>query len=113
MRINRHELARLSIQERRDLTQRIQQADPGEAGAVVAEVIAAVRERGDAAVIEYTRRFDDVELERLRVQPEDFDAAEGALDADLKEAIDYAVANIRSHHEQQKPDKCGQSEGTP
>ncbi len=113
MRINRHELARLSTQERQDLTRRIQQADPGEAGEVVAEVIAAVRERGDEALIEYTRRFDGVELERLRVEPQEFDAAEGALDAELKDAIDYAVANIRSHHEEQRPEPSWRKEIRP
>ena len=104
MRINRHELGALDPEARRRLTERIQQADPGEVGEVVAEVIAGVRERGDAALIEYTRRFDGAELKRLRVEQREFDAAAGALDAELREAIEYAVANIRSHHEEQRPE---------
>jgi histidinol dehydrogenase len=104
VRVNRHELASLSPDERRKLTERIQQADPGEVGEVVAGVIAGVRERGDAAVLDYTRRFDGADVEHLRVPPDEFDRAAGALDADLKEAIEYAVGNIRSHHEEQRPE---------
>ena len=104
MKVNRHELAALTAEQRHKLTERIQQADPGEAGEVVAEVIAAVREDGDAAVIEYTRRFDKVDLKRLRVEPHEFDAAAGALDDDLKAAVEYAVGNIRSHHLEQRPE---------
>jgi histidinol dehydrogenase len=104
VKINRHHLAELDAEQRRALTARIQQADPGEAGEVVAEVIASVRERGDAALIDYTRRFDKAELKRLRVQPDEFDRASGALDAELKGAIEYAVENIRSHHLEQRPE---------
>jgi histidinol dehydrogenase len=113
VKVNRHELAALDPQQRHNLTERIQQADPGEAGEVVAEVIAAVRERGDEALLEYTRRFDDVELERLRVEQDEFDAAAAALDADLKQAIDYAVANIRSHHQEQVPEQSWTKEIRP
>ncbi|MBX9873525.1 MAG: histidinol dehydrogenase, partial [Beijerinckiaceae bacterium] len=44
---------------------------------IVADIIAAVRERGDAAVIDYTRRFDalDVTAVTLRVSAEEIDAA--------------------------------------
>ena len=105
MKVNRHELAALSPEQRARLLERVQQADPGEAGEVVAEVVAAVRERGDAAVAEYTRKFDGANLadRGLSVTPEEFDAAERDLDDDLKEAITYAVENIRSHHEAQRP----------
>jgi histidinol dehydrogenase len=105
VKINRHELSALSADERARLLERVQQADPGEAGEVVAEVVAAVRERGDAAVLDYTRRFDGANLADtgLSVTPREFDEAEQSLDAELKEAIEYAVANIRSHHEAQRP----------
>ena len=103
MRINRHELASLDAEARRRLTERVQQSDPGEAGKVVAEVVADVRDRGDAAVRDYTRRFDGVEVGELRVAATEFDAAEDELDDELKDAIRYAVANIRIHHEAQKP----------
>jgi histidinol dehydrogenase len=105
VKVNRHDLSALSREERAKLLERVQQADPGEAGETVAEVVAAVRERGDEAVLEYTRRFDGVNLADtgLSVTPEEFEAAEGLLGDDVKEAIRYAVANIRSHHEAQRP----------
>jgi histidinol dehydrogenase len=105
MKINRHHLHELSDSERARLLERVQQADPGEAGEVVAEVVAAVRERGDAAVLDYTRRFDGANLADtgLSVTPREFDEAEQKLDPELKQAIEYAVENIRSHHEAQRP----------
>jgi histidinol dehydrogenase len=104
VKVNRHELASLDDEQRRRLTERIQQADPGEVGEVVADVIANVRERGDEAVIEYTRKFDGADLTRLRVEQREFDQAAEALEPELKEAIDYAVGNIRSHHVEQRPE---------
>jgi histidinol dehydrogenase len=105
VRINRHELAALGPDERAKLLERVQQADPGEAGEVVAEIVAAVRERGDAAVLDYTRRFDGANLADvgLSVTPAEFERAEQELDDNVKEAIHYAVENIRSHHEAQRP----------
>jgi histidinol dehydrogenase len=105
VKFNRHELSGLSDGERARLLERVQQADPGEAGEVVAEVVAAVRERGDAAVLDYTRRFDGANLADtgLSVAPREFDEAEEKLDSELKEAVEYAVENIRSHHEAQRP----------
>jgi histidinol dehydrogenase len=105
VRINRHDLAKTTPDERAILLERVQQADPGEAGETVAEVVAGVRERGDEALLEYTRRFDGVDLadRGLSVTPEEFDAAAAQLDDELKAAIEYAVENIRSHHEAQRP----------
>jgi histidinol dehydrogenase len=106
VRINRHELASLGPEQRRELLARVQQADPGEAGEVVAEIVAAVRERGDEAVAEYTRKLDGADLAAvgMTVTPEEFDRAEAELAADVKDAIRYAVENIRSHHEAQLPE---------
>ena len=113
MRVNRHTLSSLTAEERARLLERVQQADPGEAGEVVAEVVAAVRERGDDAVREYTARFDGAEVGELRVEPDEFDRAERELDAELKDAIRYAVENIRTHHEAQKPEPRWQKEIRP
>ena len=105
MKVNRHELASLTGEERDRLLQRVQQADPGEAGEVVAEIVAAVRERGDEAVAEYTRKLDGADLAEVgfQVTPAEFDSAEAGLDAEVKDAIRYAVENIRTHHEAQRP----------
>lgn len=71
-------------------------ADAVRAG--VAGIVAEVRGRGDAALREYTARFDGAQLTALEVTPEEFDAAEAALDAGLKAAILDAAARIETFH---------------
>ncbi len=71
----------------------------------VAGILGDVRERGDAAVIDYTARFDRLTLTpaSMRVSREDIDAAAGACsDATLK-ALDVAARRIRAFHEKQRP----------
>lgn len=65
-----------------------------------------VRKRGDAAVLEYTARFDHVQLsaDRIKVTKAEMDAAYARLDADTREAIIYAAGNIRRYHEKQMPE---------
>lgn len=71
----------------------------------VRPVVAAVRERGDAALIELTERFDGVLLSpaNLQVQPQEFEAAQASLSNELKQAVATAIQNIRTFHERQKP----------
>lgn len=63
----------------------------------VREVLAAVRERGDEAVIAYTEKFDRVRLsaQTLRVPQEEIDAAVAATPVAVIEALRQAAANIR------------------
>jgi len=70
--------------------------------AAVDAVIADVRERGDAALREYTRRFDGVELEDLRVSGAEFDAAREAVEPYFLETLKEAAENIRRFHERQR-----------
>ena len=69
--------------------------------AAVDEVIAQVRERGDAALRDYTKRFDGVELTALTVSQAELDAAWDAVDADFLETLRQAAENIRAFHAQQ------------
>lgn len=69
-----------------------------ETRAAVARTIAEVRERGDSALRELTRRFDRCELESLRVDEAEFAAAGKSLPADLKKAIAEAHARIEAFH---------------
>ena len=69
--------------------------------ATVAEVIAAVRERGDAAVREYGLKFDKADLDSLEVSPGEMEAAMKAIPADLAAAIRAAHANIAAFHKAQ------------
>lgn len=70
-------------------------------GAAVDAVIAAVRQRGDRALLEYTERFDGVKLTDLEVTTAEIDAAWDALDDDFKTTLTMAADNIRRFHEKQ------------
>ncbi len=67
----------------------------------VRDILAAVRARGDEALLEYTRRFDCPNLQELRVSPQEIaEAAASVADAD-RAIIAEAAANIRAFHEAQ------------
>ncbi|MDZ7750807.1 MAG: histidinol dehydrogenase [Gammaproteobacteria bacterium] len=71
----------------------------------VADILADVRHRGDAAVMEYTNRFDrrDVTaMADLVIGPERLAAALEAIPADLREALETAAARVRAYHEHQR-----------
>lgn len=76
-------------------------AEAGVDGAVDA-VLAEVRRRGDEALRDFTRRFDGVEPESLRVTEEEMNAALSAVDAAFLETLRQAADNIRRFHERQK-----------
>lgn len=69
--------------------------------AAVDEVIAGVRERGDEALRDYTRRFDGAELRDLWVSAGEFDAARKVVDPYFMETLREAAENIRRFHQQQ------------
>ena len=91
----------LTESERRAALERPVQQARADIEAVVHEVIAAVRARGDAALREYTRRFDQSELETLRVSASEFAAAHSALDADQRAALERAIENVERFHRTQ------------
>lgn len=71
----------------------------------VRDIIAAVRARGDAALIEYTRRFDKLDLVpgQIRLSDEAVEAAmSNAGDENLK-ALRFAAERIEAHHARQVP----------
>jgi histidinol dehydrogenase len=69
--------------------------------AAVREILAEVRARGDAALVELTARFDGVHLERLRVPARDLQAALAGTPRDLREALELARNRIEAHHRAQ------------
>jgi len=73
--------------------------------AVVREILDDVRARGDAAVIEYTRKFDRLELTpaTIRIGAGEIDAAERACDPEALSALDRAVARIEAYHRRLLP----------
>ena len=76
------------------------------------EVFADVRGRGDAAVRDYTRRFDGADISDFRVSEQEFAAAEGAVGAELKDAIKLAAANIEAFHRAQMPRRVEWEDGS-
>ncbi|MBK0394646.1 histidinol dehydrogenase [Ramlibacter sp. CrO1] len=71
----------------------------------VTDILAAVRDRGDAAVLEFTSRFDGLQansLENLELQAADLKAAFDGLPSDQRTALETAAARVRSYHEAQK-----------
>lgn len=68
----------------------------------IAPVLRNVRERGDDAVWEYEQQFDHVALSSLAVSQAEFAAAEEAVSADLKNAIQAAYHNIYAFHAAQR-----------
>lgn len=67
----------------------------------VARILASVREQGDAAVRDWTRRIDGVELDSLLVPPEAVEAAYAGLGHDLREALEAAARRIEAFHRRQ------------
>ena len=69
----------------------------------VKEILEAVREGGDEAILSYTKRFDGVDLtpETMRVTEEEIDEAYELADPTLIDVISKALVNIRSYHEKQ------------
>jgi histidinol dehydrogenase len=100
--VRRYSLASMTREERRRLLRR-SGADVFDETlhASVAALIEDVRTRGDAAMVEATKRFDRIELspDRIRVPIDDIDAAPGTLAPELLAAIDEAIANVRRFNE--------------
>ena len=73
--------------------------------ATVRDIIARVRAEGDAALIDYTKRFDRADLTALgiAVTGDEIAAAYDAADPETVEALKFARDRIRSHHARQKP----------
>jgi len=72
--------------------------------ATVRAIIADVRARGDAALVDYTRRFDRVEVDSaaaLEIPRAELEAALAGLPAARGEALREAAARVRSYHERQ------------
>jgi histidinol dehydrogenase len=104
------------------MAQRIATSDPGfeiwfagflaakresaeDVGRAVADIIAEVRARGDAALIELTERFDRVRLDAvaLRIDPDRIAAAVAACDAEALAALKFAHERIYDHHDRHRP----------
>ena len=69
--------------------------------AQVSEIIDDVRRRGDAALVDYTRQFDGVELEGLRVTEATLRDTAARVDKEVLAALRLTIRNVRIFHERQ------------
>lgn len=69
--------------------------------AIVADIIADVRENGDAAVKAYCAKFDKAELTSLEVTPEEIQEAISQVEPEFLDILREAAENIRSFHSRQ------------
>ncbi|MEN1760675.1 histidinol dehydrogenase [Anoxynatronum sibiricum] len=71
---------------------------------VAREIIAAVKEKGDEALLDYTARFDKAALtpETLRVTEEEMEAAWQAVDEPYRQALETACGKITAFHQKQR-----------
>ncbi|MFL5586896.1 MAG: histidinol dehydrogenase [Ktedonobacteraceae bacterium] len=102
--IHFYELATMDVSQRARLLRRAEiQID--ELIERVRPIIQEVRQRGDLALIEFTARFDRVQLapDRLRVSREEIERAYQMLDTSVRSAIEHAIRNVRTFHQQQMP----------
>jgi histidinol dehydrogenase len=79
--------------------------DSPDVDAVVADIIADVRHRGDAAVIELTAKFDRLELtpETLRFSEEEIDSYCAQVTDEDRAALELAVDRVKAYHARQMP----------
>lgn len=78
---------------------------------MVAEILAAVRERGDAALLEYTRKFDapDLTLADMQVSTAEMLAAYELVDEAFLETLAVAIERVQSFHEREMEDSWMQT----
>ncbi|HEB58009.1 MAG TPA: histidinol dehydrogenase [Gammaproteobacteria bacterium] len=72
---------------------------------IVKEIIQAIRERGDAALVEYTNRFDRMSvggMAELEIGGERLQAALNGLPLAQREALELAAGRVRRYHERQR-----------
>jgi histidinol dehydrogenase len=85
------------------LEARLPRPDPGDEGPVdaVRSILTKVRAGGDAAVRDFTERFDHVRIDELRVPAAEIKAALETIPSDLRDALEVARDNIDAYHRTQ------------
>ncbi|MBL4907356.1 MAG: histidinol dehydrogenase, partial [Sneathiella sp.] len=75
--------------------------------AIVSDILKDVRMRGDAAVLDYTNKFDRLSLSapsQMKFSREEIDAAIKDCDTETLEALKIAAKRIEAYHLKQKPE---------
>ncbi|EPC7250467.1 histidinol dehydrogenase [Cronobacter sakazakii] len=91
-----------SAQQQRELLMRPAISASESITRTVADILDTVKARGDAALREYSAKFDKTDVAALKVTAEAIDAAAARLDDNVKQAMAVAVANIEKFHRAQQ-----------
>jgi histidinol dehydrogenase len=90
-----------------------EQSTDSEVVTTVSAILEDVRQRGDAALLEYTARFDRVEAasaSELELNSNELEAALNAIDHDHRQALEAAAARVRAYAEHQKMESWSYTE---
>lgn len=114
MNINIRYWSKMTAQEKASLLRRSEEGidDVRES---VTSIINEVKKNGDSALINFTNQFDHVDLTNipLQITSHEFEQAEATLSLELKEAIDFAIGNIKTFHKRQTVEDLPLKEITP
>lgn len=77
------------------------QKDIEDVTSVVAPILENVRNRGDAALFDYAKKFDKAALTSLKVTEEEFAAARKSIDPKMLETLKRCAGNVRKFHAEQ------------
>ncbi len=80
----------------------VQQAAKRDVSAIVKDILAEVKARGDEALKEYTKRFDGADVTDLKVSLEEIQEGVSKVEPRFLDVLKRAAANIRAFHEKQK-----------
>ena len=89
--------------ELKRLSSRTTQTQQGEARERVEAILATVRDHGDAAIADFTERFDGFRPEPMAVSPEALEQAWTSLPTNLRDALELAHRRITDFHQRQRP----------
>ncbi|MDO5649528.1 MAG: histidinol dehydrogenase [Gallicola sp.] len=90
---------REKIKEQMDDLLKRSESDQSAIEETVKDIIDNIKKRGDEALLEYTSRFDGVDLENIKVTEEEVQAAREAVGEEFLSILEEAAANIREYHE--------------
>ena len=94
----------LSPEEQTALLARPAMADSSGLTTIVSDIITNIRENGDQALLEYTKRFDKLSGDDFTLTATDIAAATERLDQDIKDAITIAYQQVVKFHQAQQQD---------
>ena len=100
-------IIKLTNESKKNILENLLKRSPNNYGkfeAAVNDILADIKENGDKALFEYTKKFDkaDINESNVIVTPAEIEKAYTQVDAKLIDVIRKAIVNIRSYHEKQK-----------